>query len=67
RAFRQTLLDNEMQRQSPPQRRCKTDMTFNQAALENVTTWCRASLELASERREARARFFGEDDPRPVE
>jgi hypothetical protein len=42
-------------------------VTFNQAALENVTEWCRGSLELASERREARARFFGQDDPRPVE
>lgn len=34
--------------------------------LETVAAWCRDSLELADQRREARAQFLGDDDPRPV-
>lgn len=42
-------------------------MAFTQGMLEEVVAWCRDSLELASARQEARSRFFGEDDDRPVE
>lgn len=42
-------------------------MAFNQQMIEEIGTWCLNSIELASDRREARRIFFGEDDPRPVE
>ena len=42
-------------------------MAFTQGMLEEVVAWCRDSLELASARQQARARFFGDDDERPVE
>jgi hypothetical protein len=42
-------------------------MAFTQGMLEEVVAWCRDSLELASARRQARSRFFGDDDERPVE
>lgn len=41
-------------------------MTFTQDMLETMAAWCRDSLELAEQRRQARAEFFGEDDPRPI-
>jgi hypothetical protein len=41
-------------------------MAFNQHMIEEVSTWCLNSMELDSDRREARRIFFGEDDPRPV-
>jgi len=41
-------------------------MAFSQDMLETMVGWCRDSLELAQERREARARFFGDDDPTPI-
>jgi len=42
-------------------------MAFTQGMLEEAVAWCRDSLELASARRQARSRFFGEDDDRPVD
>ena len=42
-------------------------MAFNQSSIEQLASWCRDSLELAPARRDARAQFFGDDDPRPVE
>ncbi|MPZ14105.1 MAG: hypothetical protein GEU73_06720 [Chloroflexi bacterium] len=41
-------------------------MAFSQDMLETMVAWCRDSLELAQERREARTRFFGDDDPTPI-
>lgn len=42
-------------------------MAFNQGMLEEIVDWCRVSPELEAARREARSRFFGDDDERPVE
>lgn len=42
-------------------------MAFTQGMLEEAVAWCRDSLELASARNEARSRFFGDDDERPVD
>src|SRR5438034_1402573 len=41
-------------------------MAMTQAMVEEVTAWCRDNPDMADERREARAHFFGDDDPRPV-
>lgn len=41
-------------------------MAFTQGMLEEVAAWCRDSMELTAPRREARARFFGDEDDRPV-
>ena len=41
-------------------------MAFNQQMIEEMATWCLASRELVSDREEARQRFVGDDDPRPV-
>jgi hypothetical protein len=42
-------------------------MAFTQGMLEEIAAWCRDSFELAAARREARTRFFGHDDERPVD
>ncbi len=42
-------------------------MAFSQGMLEEIAAWCRDILELASARQEARSRFFGDDDERPVD
>jgi hypothetical protein len=42
-------------------------MAFTQGMLEEAVAWCRDSLELASARRQARSRFFGDHDERSVE
>jgi hypothetical protein len=41
-------------------------MAFSQDMLETMAAWCRDSLELAEQRREARAQFFGDEEPLPV-
>lgn len=41
-------------------------MAFTSSQLEDITTWCEKSPELAKIRHEARQTYFAEDDPRPV-
>jgi hypothetical protein len=41
-------------------------MAFTSSQLEEITTWCEKSPELAEIRQEARHTYFAEDDPRPV-
>jgi hypothetical protein len=41
-------------------------MAFTSSQLEEITTWCDKSPELAEIQDEARRTYFAEDDPRPV-
>lgn len=41
-------------------------MAFNQQMIEEIGAWCLNSMELASDRRQARRIFFGDDDRRPI-
>lgn len=41
-------------------------MDFTQDMVETVAAWRRDSLELAEQQSEARANFFGDQDPIPV-
>jgi hypothetical protein len=41
-------------------------MAFTASQLEDITTWCSSNPDLESERLQARPRFFGDDDQRPI-
>jgi hypothetical protein len=41
-------------------------MAFTSSQLEEITTWCAKSPELAEIRQQARRTYFAEDDPRPT-
>ena len=42
-------------------------MAISEGTIEDLTAWCWQADELAEERALAWARFFGDDDPRPIE